>query len=265
MIIIPRRARKTLGASFFHVIIQGYKKEFIFKKERYIYQYIKLINKYIKDTELKVIAYCIMGNHAHFLFKVKKIEELSKFFHKLNTMYARYYNYMENGRVGYVYRDRFLSEPITSHRYLIQCIKYIHFNPVKAEIVEKCEDYNFSSYKLFKERLEKEEYLDFLTRDDYKDICCNINYDLYFLDIEVDKNEIILTEIQKFVKIKNIKIDDIFLNRKILEELVFYLKSERNFKYTEISSFFGMTRGVMQGIINKNKKIEKDYLKIKKI
>lgn len=140
-----------MKSSFFHVIIQGHKKEYIFRKERYIYQYVKLIRKYIKETNLTIIAYCIMQNHVHFLIQVKdNIEELSKFFHKLNTMYARYYNYMEEGRVGHVYRDRFLSEPITSHRYLVQCIKYIHFNPVKAKIVKRCEDYKFSSYRFFK-------------------------------------------------------------------------------------------------------------------
>ena len=52
---------------------------------------------------------------------------------------------MEN-RVGYVFRDRFLSEPITNQKYLLHCISYIHNNPVKANIVKRCKDYKFSSY-----------------------------------------------------------------------------------------------------------------------
>lgn len=106
MINIPRQARKDLNASFFHVIIQGHKKEYIFRKKRYIYEYIKLIKKYIKVTDIKMIAYCIMSNHAHFLFQVQGIERLSKLMQKINTVYANYYNHMEDGRVGYVYRDR---------------------------------------------------------------------------------------------------------------------------------------------------------------
>ena len=63
----------------------------------------------------------------------------------LNEDYARYYNYVKN-RVGYVYRDRYLSEPITNRNYLLNCISYIHNNPVKAGIVKKCEEYKYSSY-----------------------------------------------------------------------------------------------------------------------
>ncbi len=195
-----------------------------------------------------------MGNHAHFLFQIEGIEELSKFFHKLNTMYARYYNYMENERVGYVYRDRFLSEPITSQRYLIQCIKYIHYNPVKAKIVEKCEDYKFSSYRIFKNRLMEHRYNNILNENDYKDICNNINYSMAFLDIDVDKKEAILLSIQQFLEENNYRLYEIFSDRKILEEMVFYLKNEKKIKYRQISDFLNITRGTMQKIALKNKK-----------
>ena len=146
---MSRIARKYKKASFFHVITQGINKEYIFKEERYIYQYLKIFRKYSKELNIEIKAYCIMGNHTHFLLKVDKIEDLSKLMQKVNSVYARYYNYMENNRVGYVFRDRFVSEPIDSKRYLIQCIKYIHMNPVKAKIVKEKEDYKFSSYKFY--------------------------------------------------------------------------------------------------------------------
>lgn len=243
-----------MKSSFFHVIIQGHKKEYIFKKERYIYQYVKLIRKYIKETNLTIIAYCIMQNHVHFLIQVEdNIEELSKFFHKLNTMYARYYNYMEEGRVGHVYRDRFLSEPITSHRYLVQCIKYIHFNPVKAKIVKRCEDYKFSSYRFFKKKLETGKYNSILSKEDYENICNNSNYNISFLDIEINKEEKIKVGIEEFLEMKNRKLYEIFSNRKILEEMVLYLKNEKDIKYIQIRQFLEMTRGTMQRIMLKNK------------
>jgi len=254
LITIPRIPRKQLKSHFFHVIVQGHKKEYIFEKERYKRQYVNLIRKYIKETNLTIKAYCIMDNHAHFLFQVEKIEELSKFFHKLNTMYARYYNHMEEDRVGYVYRDRFLSEPITSHRYLVQCIKYIHFNPVKAKIVDKCEQYQFTSYRFFEKKLENGQYGDVLSKEDYEDICHNISYDTSFLDIEVDKKEEIIMGIQEFLETDNRKLQELFSNRKILEEVVLYLKNEKKIKYTEIREFFEMTRGTMQRIMLKNKK-----------
>ena len=53
---------------------------------------------------------------------------------------------MEN-RVGHVFRNRFLTEEITSETYLIDCLVYIHNNPVKANIVRKCDEYQYSSYR----------------------------------------------------------------------------------------------------------------------
>ena len=195
-----------------------------------------------------------MNNHAHFLFEVQEIQQLSNFFHKLNTMYARYYNYMEHDRVGYVFKDRFLSEPITSHRYLIQCIKYIHFNPVKAKIVNKCEDYKFSSYNYFVNRLQKGSYASILTKEDYNEICNNVNYNLIFLDIDKDIKENILAAMYEFININKIQLSDIFCDRNILERMVYYLKYNKGLNYTDIQNFFEMTRGTIQTFIRKNRR-----------
>ena len=142
---MPRRARKNLSASFFHVIAQGLNKECIFKKNEYKRRYLKLVNCEKDNYKLKIIAYTIMDNHVHMIIYSKENDELSKFMKTVNEGYARYYNYKEN-RVGYVFRDRFLSEPITNENYLLRCISYIHNNPVAANLLDECKDYKFSSY-----------------------------------------------------------------------------------------------------------------------
>ena len=48
--------------------------------------------KVTPGKDIKTKAYCIMGNHAHFLLKIEKIEDLSKLMQKVNSIYARYYN-----------------------------------------------------------------------------------------------------------------------------------------------------------------------------
>ena len=69
-----RIARQYLETSFFHVMVQGINKEYIFKNERYINRYIQLIREEIPRDNLKIIAFCIMNNHAHFLINTQKIE-----------------------------------------------------------------------------------------------------------------------------------------------------------------------------------------------
>ena len=108
---MSRRARQNLRTSFFHVIVQGINKESIFKKDQYKEKYLKLIEDKMQEYDLDILAYAIMNTHAHLLIHIEKIKMLSEFMKKINEEFANYYNYKEN-RVGYVFRDRFLSEPI---------------------------------------------------------------------------------------------------------------------------------------------------------
>lgn len=60
-------------------MVQGINKEYIFKKDRYINKYLQLLNEKIYKEEIKIVAYCIMNNHAHLLIKVDDIKNLSMF------------------------------------------------------------------------------------------------------------------------------------------------------------------------------------------
>lgn len=142
---MPRFPRKSFETLFFHVIVQGINREYIFYKEEYIKKYRKLLLYNSNKYNITLISYCIMNNHAHILLNVNKIEDLSLYMKSINTSYARYYNKCEN-RVGFVFRNRFESEPIYEENYLLNCIAYIHNNPVKASMVASPKDYPFSSY-----------------------------------------------------------------------------------------------------------------------
>ncbi|MFR8233481.1 MAG: transposase [Clostridia bacterium] len=78
MTVVSRQVRENLKSSFFHVMIQGIRKEYIFSKEQYIKMYLKLLSEKRKKLKIKIIAYCIMNNHAHLLIETKNIKELSK-------------------------------------------------------------------------------------------------------------------------------------------------------------------------------------------
>ena len=242
---MPRHTRRYYETPFFHVIVQGINREFIFDKERDTIKYLQIIEKNLEKTEVEIIAYCIMNNHAHFLIYSKSIEQMSMFMSKINTSFAKYYN-KEKERVGYVFRDRYISEPIMNERYLIKCINYIHNNPVKANMVGKCAEYKYSSYK------------EFLNNEKIEKICeiTNIKFDskLFieakveeeFLDIDTDRKEMILKKIYEFLKKRKIELYKICEDREILKELIVFLKSEYSIKYTEMMDIMNITKGAMQ-------------------
>lgn len=242
---MPRRARKYNETNFFHIIVQGINKEYIFDKERYIKQYMKLLYKYKVDTSINIIAYCIMNNHAHLLLYTETIDEMSQYMHKVNTGYAKYYNYINKDRVGYVFRDRYVSEPIENQRYLINCINYIHYNPVKGGIVEKCSEYKYSSYnmfingkninllsKLLGEELDVEIFIDGKVTD-------------VFEDLEVDTDEFIRCKINNMLAISNISIEESLKDKVILKLLIKYLKEQYKIKYVDMMKFLNISRGKM--------------------
>lgn len=144
---MPRVSRTSINSKYIHVITQGIKKEYIFKNDKYKQEYIKLLNNMLNEYEnTKLLAYCIMDNHAHLLIYTDKIEELSKIMSRVNTSYGIFYN-KHRMRVGYVFRNRYYTQEIADKEHLFNTLAYIHKNPVKAGMVKNENQYKFSSYK----------------------------------------------------------------------------------------------------------------------
>lgn len=127
-------------------MVQGINREYIFHTNHLKEYYKELLIKKLSEYHSIIISYCIMDNHAHFLFYSESEKEISKIFQRVNGAYSNYYNKIKK-RVGYVFRDRFLSQEIQDINRLVNCMKYIHNNPVKAKMVNCPEEYFFSSYQ----------------------------------------------------------------------------------------------------------------------
>jgi REP element-mobilizing transposase RayT len=142
---MSRNARQDIEGCHFHVMVQGIGREEVFPTDFFKGYYLKCLRLGKEKYPVKLLAFCVMGNHAHVLIKVENTSELSAYFRQVNSFYANYYNRM-NDRVGYVFRGRFRSQLIGDIRHLCFCLAYIQNNPVKAGIVHRAEDYGYSSY-----------------------------------------------------------------------------------------------------------------------
>lgn len=233
---------------------QGINKEYIFKTRKYIETYLRILKKYNIEYEITIIAYCVMNNHVHLLVYAEKIEELGKFMHKVNLVYSQFYN-KENNRCGIVFRNRYKAEPINNTTYLINCIQYIHMNPVKAKIVKRCADYPFSSYNEFitkGEITQNKIMIDIFGKNcNYKELFDNRQR---FIFIDVDKStqneirEVMDCAINRFTEINSIKIQDVLSNRLLLIRIIKFLKNEYKFKYNEIMKRFQIAQSTMRNL-----------------
>ncbi|MBR1802540.1 MAG: transposase [Clostridia bacterium] len=248
---MPRLARKDLNTPFLHVMVQGVNKEYIFEDKKYIKKYLQIIKKNKAEYNFTIMAYCIMNNHAHFLVYAEDIKSFGKFMQKCNLLYAQMYN-KEKNRVGVLFRNRYQVEPIYNMKYLVNCIKYIHNNPVKAKMVLKCEDYQYSSYgdymkndgvtqsKIMKEL--------FGSKCDYSELFKEA-FERRFIDIDNNNiettKEYIIEGIKEYQRQYKVSISEILSNRPIFKEMIFFLNEECGFRFVEIKNFFEIPKGTM--------------------
>lgn len=256
-----RKARKNYVSHFLHIIVQGIEKQYIFEKEIYKEKYLNFINDNIKDFKIKLIAYSIMDNHMHMCIYYKKIEDVSKFMHKINSKFANHYNKSEN-RVGYLFRNRFYSQEIKDQQHLFNVISYIHHNPVKAQLVNKLDKYKYSSYNTYMyNKIDKEilklvfgtlEYIEIFKYIHQK--YSNIN----ILEIQEDNLVDYKILIKEYLKENKISVNILRKDNNMLFELIKKLKTETRTLNKEISEYLKIDKNRVTRI---NRKIIEEYEK----
>ena len=240
-----RKPRYYYESNFYHVMVQGDEKKYIFQsyknKEKYLY-YLKH-NAFRNDVE--IIAYCIMDNHVHVLLFCPEIGRISKMMSQCNTSFGMYYS-KKRQNIGHVFRDRFKSESIYTKDHLINCIKYIHNNPVKAHICNSPIKYLFSSYRNFKNLdLRMKEITD-LTNNEIKELLENSNTITRFMADEYSKEDINLA----FEEIKK----EICYNEKdndSIGQMYLKLKEHCRVNDTEIAKLLSIKRTTMNTKLKK--------------
>ncbi|WDV48294.1 transposase [Clostridiaceae bacterium M8S5] len=121
-------------------MVRGNNKARVLKNGLEKRKFLEIIKRIKKEIEFDLLAYCIMDNHVHLLINISIVMK------KINTMYAMYYDFKYD-RVGHVFQNRYKSEPVEDDSYLLNLMRYIHNNPVKAKMVEHVNEYKWSSYK----------------------------------------------------------------------------------------------------------------------
>lgn len=254
MIIIPRIARTDLNTPFLHIMVQGVNKEYIFKTNMLAKYYLNLLRKNYKDYEVTMIAYCIMQNHAHLLLHTENLSDLAHFMQKVNLVFAQTYNNL-NDRCGAVFRNRYKAEPIYDMKHLINCIKYIHMNPVKAGIVDICEDYRYSSYLSYLNHgpiTKSKIMVDTFGKDYNFSEFLDTDVKYKFMDVEPLSSKDIFSlmdsYISDFFSKNGLELSDFFSKKSTLSDLLEYLKYDCGFRYKDIIKRLDVSYSLFQKI-----------------
>lgn len=141
---MPRVAREISKTKVYHIILRGNDKQDIFYDEQ---DYEKFKNEVIKSKEkyqCDLYAYCLMNNHVHLVIYDKE-DKISKIIQSISISYSSYFS-KKYEKVGHLFQNRFLSKNIETREYLLEVVRYVHQNPLKAKIANT-DKYKWSSYQ----------------------------------------------------------------------------------------------------------------------
>ena len=144
---MPRGSREKCNCSIYHISVRGNNKQSIFCDDEDRVEYLKRLKRYKERYMVDIYAYCLMTNHIHLLI-FDNDQDISKFMQGLNLSYAIYFNNKYN-YTGHLFQERFSSQLVKNEAYLIYVSKYIHRNPIKAQLVQQPEAYKWSSYTVY--------------------------------------------------------------------------------------------------------------------
>jgi putative transposase len=144
---MPRIARVVLPGHPHHIVQRGHNRQTVFAHEDDFARYLDDLRELKSVFDVKVFAFCLMTNHVHLLLAPSCAEGLGKLMKTLAARMTRYRNKLE-GRSGTLWESRYKSSVVQSDGYLLACSRYIELNPVRAGMVDRVEDYRWSSFGL---------------------------------------------------------------------------------------------------------------------
>ena len=154
---MTRPLRIEYPDAWYHVMNGARKGQEAFATVEDCNSFIDIIKDAAEIFNMKIAAYCLMANHYHLLVQTPDAN-LSRCMRHINGIYTQRYN-ARNGCDGTLFRGRYKSIVVDADSYLLELVRYIHRNPLRAGIVAKLDDYEWSSHKGYVSKAKKWEWL----------------------------------------------------------------------------------------------------------
>jgi putative transposase len=144
---MARKPRIHYPGAFYHVILRGNNKQQIFFSNQDREYFYSLLQEGVSRFNYRIHAFCLMTNHVHLLLQVGIIP-LSKVIHNLCFRYSKNINKLQS-KVGHLFQGRYKAILVDTDSYLLELVRYIHLNPVRAKMVGNPESYYWNSHRAY--------------------------------------------------------------------------------------------------------------------
>jgi len=143
---MPRPLRPIDDGLIYHVINRGNNRQAVFRKDGDFRAFLETLAKLKERKPFELYGYCLLNNHFHLLIRPRETS-ISRIMQSLLVSHTqRYHKHYHSG--GHVWQGRFKSPVLQSDEHLLTVLCYIEANPLRAGLVERAEDYLYSSYRM---------------------------------------------------------------------------------------------------------------------
>ena len=148
---MSRPLRIEFPGAYYHIMNRGLAYQPVFTEQEDYKLFLKLLAECHGMWDMRVLAYCLLGNHYHLLIQTPGAN-LSRMMRHLNGLYTQRFN-RQHKRDGPLFRGRYKAIVVDEEPYLLAVARYIHHNPVKAGLVKWPEKFKWSSCRLYLEKM----------------------------------------------------------------------------------------------------------------
>jgi REP-associated tyrosine transposase len=144
---MPRKPRIEIGGGLYHVITRGNNRRKIFRSHDDYLRFTDILAKQKAKLPFYLYAYCLMPNHVHFLIEMQE-SPVSQIMQRVLTSYSQFYN-RKYKKIGHLFQGRYKAILCQTDRYLGELVRYIHLNPVRARMMKRPEDFEYSGHRAY--------------------------------------------------------------------------------------------------------------------
>ena len=143
---MPRRARVAPGGLVYHVLNRSVAGLPLFRKEKDYEAFERIMVEAHERCPTRLLAWCVMRNHWHFVVWPRTEGELTGYFRWLAHTHAMRWHVAHNTvGGGHLYQGRFKSFPIEEDEHFFTVCRYVERNALTARVVERAEDWRWGS------------------------------------------------------------------------------------------------------------------------
>src|SRR5947209_11547802 len=140
---MPRNARCVCTGVAHHVTQRGVDHANVFYSQQDRQVYLNLVAENLVPAAVRVLAWCLMTNHVHWVVIPEREDSLAILFRRVHGRYAQYLN-ARRGRSGHLWQNRYFSCAVAEEREEI-ALRYVEWNPLRAGLVDLPQAYRWSS------------------------------------------------------------------------------------------------------------------------